>query len=524
MGKFPQILILLAVFLCFFTAEYFTPFHSDDFSYAQMGIGLESHLRHYLFWSGRVVADFASTIILALYEHHILTSLIIALISTLECALVAGIAAVYTGSKFSFKNFSLVAALYWVCNPNIGQINFWVVGACNYLITTTLIALLLYVFAKFQNGVSVKVLPLFAFLAVVAGCTNENSTLGLLYVLCAYCILRKLTGQSFSYRFATVIIICALIGTLILICAPGNFVRLHNSANDAWNALSFLDKAHIHLRRIGDYVEHFQYLLIFYAAELLLMLTMLKNQETVKRIRLSLLFFSASLVTFAVMVLSPSFPPRAYSGTFMFLLVAFSILMCPALLTGWKKLVHHLFCAYSAYLFVITFVCIVGSYSISTDQSAMRNAHLNYEKLTGNQNSNLTIPSYFFVKVQKDGDFFDLYNSGAMKDWFHVERIDVKWLFYDYSIATTGKEIKVVNNSHFSDVKAFQKDYIFSGRKTLLLTSETPLPERLQVKYFGDRDATAKTLTLEGAVKIMDRYYIGLTDRMDDISSLMISD
>lgn len=41
-----------------------TPMHSDDYLYALKGLSFESHYKHYIKWSGRVVSDYISPALL----------------------------------------------------------------------------------------------------------------------------------------------------------------------------------------------------------------------------------------------------------------------------------------------------------------------------------------------------------------------------------------------------------------------------------------------------------------------------
>lgn len=57
--------VVLIAFITVFIIEWYTPLHSDDYVYAMLGTSLDTHLNHYLTWSGRVVADYSSALLLA---------------------------------------------------------------------------------------------------------------------------------------------------------------------------------------------------------------------------------------------------------------------------------------------------------------------------------------------------------------------------------------------------------------------------------------------------------------------------
>lgn len=57
------------------------PIHSDDYRYYLLGISPESHFHHYMTWSGRIIADYTSALIL--YTRSQLVYSISAAVSTL---------------------------------------------------------------------------------------------------------------------------------------------------------------------------------------------------------------------------------------------------------------------------------------------------------------------------------------------------------------------------------------------------------------------------------------------------------
>lgn len=192
-------LSIIFIFLCFFWAEYLTPMHSDDFGYGQMGLAFSSHLNHYISWSGRLLADYCSSSIL-LIKNHVVISAIIAGIATTMCFFISTIPSVAlhgTTERSSWK-FLCIAVLYWVSNPNLGQTTFWVVGACNYLITTFFIVLFLYVFTIHIRNETINTFQAFSIfvLSIVAGCTNENMGITLVYIVCACYLILKIQNPK----------------------------------------------------------------------------------------------------------------------------------------------------------------------------------------------------------------------------------------------------------------------------------------------------------------------------------------
>ena len=89
-------------------------------------------------------------------------------------------------SKVTPSKLLILTSLYWVSNPNLGQINFWVVGASNYLVTTTFVAWLLYLILKHKNDDKIRHLPYIFVLSLISGCTNENVCLTLIYIFISF--------------------------------------------------------------------------------------------------------------------------------------------------------------------------------------------------------------------------------------------------------------------------------------------------------------------------------------------------
>jgi len=59
-----QVVILGTIFTLVFLITKETPIHSDDLWYSSIGMDWSNNYKHYMTWSGRVVADYTSCILL----------------------------------------------------------------------------------------------------------------------------------------------------------------------------------------------------------------------------------------------------------------------------------------------------------------------------------------------------------------------------------------------------------------------------------------------------------------------------
>ncbi|WP_262379197.1 DUF6056 family protein, partial [Klebsiella pneumoniae] len=135
------ILALLAMYVLTSAIALNTPMHSDDYTYAITGIGIESHFKHYFTWSGRIVADYVSGLLLSV--DHTYRSLINATALPILSLLIAKISSYsFETKKYQISFFGLfIFLVYWLSNTNLGQTTFWVVGSANYIWTNIFICL-----------------------------------------------------------------------------------------------------------------------------------------------------------------------------------------------------------------------------------------------------------------------------------------------------------------------------------------------------------------------------------------------
>ncbi len=509
---------ILLTFILFFSLEFYTPFHSDDFSYGQMGLSLDKHFNHYMSWSGRVVADYASALILSLYNYHIIKSIIISLFSTSLCFLIIAIACKISNTPISWLKFIIIVGLYWVSNPTIGQINFWVVGACNYLVTTTIVAFLIYLFVTFKSAINHKLLPFIFIIATLAGCSNENMGITLFFIILLIFIFYKKQNNNIDYALLITILIGISIGSLILILAPGNFNRLNGEIFNEWNNLNLFEKLREHFHRSIKYFKIFKISLIFYLVNIIFLII----NKQYQKILLSFIFLSASFFSLAIMVGSPYLPDRSFSGIFFFLLVAISCSIEPQLYKKSCRIIFNicLFCIFILFLEIYTWMFV--SYQTTKTQEDIRNSHILYEKLEKGNNAIPTIPNYYFIKLRKPSNKFDLYHSPSQAKWYDVKNINLQEVNYDYSIIKTGHKISFINKTSYKISNAYYKDYLLCRKGSLIIESDQPLPQIIKIKYYEARKTLPTELILKDPIKLMGKYYIGISSNINNITSVFI--
>ncbi|SFS85901.1 hypothetical protein SAMN02910357_02260 [Succinivibrio dextrinosolvens] len=519
-APYTKVLAFVVIFLAFFLVESKTPLHSDDFSYIQL-VGLQAHINHYLGWSGRLVSDFSSSIILNIGNHFVI-SVIIALFSVTLCYLIAAIPGKIFNKEFNALNFLLISALYWLQSPSIGQTNFWIVGACNYLVTTFFATLLLYLFVSLKDSKSVVTYICLFAVSLLAGCSNENLCLALVYTLFGVIALYKIYKIQFNHKLAVIVITGVVIGAMVLLLAPGNYARLEHPAFAFWKEMTLQQKISDHMHRSYDYVHFFISLVIFYLIELGFIFFSKKDNYKAHLIW-SGLFFSSSIFALVVMVGAPYFPSRSYLGIFVFLLLAFSVCSDVSCFKAGFVKIHYALQIICSLLFIYSFALMYNSYSITKVQEALRNEHINYEREVYGADAEPEVPAYYFVKLLKKRDMFDLYHSEDQARYFHVKKISVKDVDYDYSALKRGQELLFTNKSSLENVKVYyQPGNLLLRNSTLLIESSSALPDKLNIEYEVLGKAETEKLTLSNPIKLKDRYYIGISRKLPDVKNVTI--
>lgn len=394
-GKWLTVAIVLPVFLLVLCITYFTPMHSDDYSYALRGVSLKSTIDQYKGWSGRLVADLLSSAVLGTGNH-----LFISLFNAVALVTMIGIIAAFPVQgtrRFPRLNplaFLLIFLIYWIANPTLGQTTFWITGAANYLWTNVFHFLFLLLFlqeAKSVDHNSLKIATI-TLLALAAGCSNENTSITTL-LLISLLTWRELKQGNKNWNLFIYVAAFA-IGTTVLILAPGNTTRSGHFPE--WSQMSLLEKTSRHLlERVPTALLRFGELIVFF----LIALKFSGKLEKETRFYV-LLFAGASLLSCIVFLPSPIMPKRSGNGAFIYLLISTSFLLYAQL--GPERR-HKIFIAFSLAIFgswfAASYLLIFQAYRQAMHQAQVRNATI--EQGVARGLTHIEIPQFYFSRLLK---------------------------------------------------------------------------------------------------------------------------
>lgn len=208
--------------------------------------------------------------------------------------------------------------LYWLCNPNLSQTSFWLVGSANYLYPIMWVSsYLIYILYILERNIKLNLNKtiFLCILGFLAGLSNEAVGISMVF-------LNFILFFIYKNQRKTIIIslLVVLFGFLILYFAPGNFERLKHPDFANWRNLPTYMKIINHFfHRIPDAISGF-WLAFFIIISSFFSLFILKNKDkpNEKFFIFAFIFWVLSFFSIIVFVKSPAMPPRALN-TFNFL-------------------------------------------------------------------------------------------------------------------------------------------------------------------------------------------------------------
>ena len=284
---------------------------------------IESQIWHFNNWGGRSITHGLLQILLQLGEP---AADILNVVAALALAYVMCLMAGVPTSRQADKAAHLPGVIFWALammiglNANWQMSMFWQAGAANYLYSTIFILLFLYCYLRDDPdrrlyGISLWIVPL----GIVAGWSNENMG-PTAWILSLLAILMRLYEKKKLYVWMLLGNIACLFGSVLVVAAPGNFVRSEQAGNEYGLLWNLFLRCYYESKAALDYL---------FPAILLLAVVLVIGKGILNitiGIRNHFLMLGA-LLSWGAMILSPHYPDRATFGTMILISCAILSMM-----------------------------------------------------------------------------------------------------------------------------------------------------------------------------------------------------
>jgi len=526
-NKFITFFLVLIFLVLAYIPNRILPMVSDDFWYGAKDTNLFLvSIQHYLGWSGRLLTDVTSRVILQ-YPGWLLSGIkAIALVSLIVLiALLPSM--ILEKNVFSRVNLYLMFVIYWICNPNLGQTTFWTVGASNYLFTSVwIMAYLNLVFFLFNHNKKWYTYIILMIVALFAGLSNENTAPVLVIFSLCMLIFAKykvknvipwLIGFGFN-----------LLGSLILLLSPGNKVRIQNLPPDVKTGFS--------IQNIYDFFtngtaaklfSNYGFLFLIFV----IMVVFLFFKKTISKtvIFWSLTFFLLAILSNFAFVLSPVTMIRSLQGAFVFFLVSLSFLITELMSTPNSKIVNIVFavmiCLATAF-FSVSYVLEVHSFELARAEGNIRQSIiLNAKK---NNKPSAAIPGWYYgTLLRPENDSYDSFFSYHMGEYYGYKgAIQEVSAPIDYTKSATFKHnyLKVSGSKLVYGIK-FEEDKISKKITTVILLKKIVKKDDLVFHIrFKNKRVEEYNVPLDNSVNARGNKFISINlgtiykDNLDKIN------
>lgn len=482
---------LIIIFLLILLPYFLIPRHQDDdYWFFLEGISLKKHLELYFTMSGRVIVDYISSAILQINNRFlmvILTSLVIPIFIYVIATIPFYKQAI--NYRKAATTIWLLFIIVWTTNPALGDTFFWIVGETNYILPLLVFAVYIKFLLTYINSViAYKQAIWLGVLAFLGGLSNEATSLMVIYLTACFILL------SFINRYPNtkLLMLCltfAIIGSSILLLAPGNFERAVKAGINHYNIW----------QKLGD---SFPYVLLNIARSygiiyLIILLFLSYCWRTINKEKwwiISILTSAFILALFVLSISPGSDKPRTYITGVFFLWVILSFLLKEITLSQFRMTNSQkiLFTQYMIF-FCISYYYVVNAYNYLYKQEKLRIALIKQ----GKNEKIIHIPSYERSFTLRKGDlpclFNELRSEGFMAQYFKVPRIILDNVEFNYIALLNGQES--FKNYQLSNVSKLYIKKIFIQQASIQTTVIVEFIKQLQSNT-EDQSAYLVSLTL----------------------------
>lgn len=310
---------LVLIFIILLLLNVNTPKIGDDYVYSfifstneritSISEIFESQTIHYNIWGGRIVIHSILQYLIFLNKPFLVNSLnsfvFIIYILVLQWHIIGKF-------KYNLSLTFIVFSLIFMLQPAFGETILWLTGSLNYLWGTTIILTFLIPYRFYTNKSSnliIRILKNFiiTIIGFIAGAISENLSLAMIVISILFIMYYKQNKWTIP-SWSILGLISAISGYYILISAPGNYAR----AAEAGPTTLF----HI-IYRFLNYSKDFVYYLGMLNLIVAISVLLCRNKNILFQEKLKptiIIYYIGILIGIYSMLVSPSFPPRAWFG------------------------------------------------------------------------------------------------------------------------------------------------------------------------------------------------------------------
>lgn len=402
----------------------------------------------------------------------------------------------------------LIFLTYWLCNPNLGQTTFWLVGASNYLFTNLWI--LLYLNVAFSNYLNVRKtfrILIFIFIAFAAGLSNENTAPIIVAFGLGMFIYKWLVEHKISFNWL-IGFFFSLLGAIVLLAAPGNQVR-QQAGSPIFAQEPMWLKIHDFFINGSVFYTFSNYSILFPLFILVLIGIFYIKSSSTQAINWMIIFFLMAICSNFMFAFSPEIPLRALNGAFILFLVSFSFILQFLLNNvSESKMIRNISAVLFIsliFVFLFSYVLEVNSFNLARKESTIR---VNTLKRASAQKANyVNIPSWYIGRVMRPhNDSYDKYFNVKLGEHYgfmgQVKEQDTHFNYTDKSLLQeVQKAIK--NNDSFEKINIYNNNENLN-KKTMVvfLKKDTLLNRKYDVKLNTERGSMNFLLNSDQIVSV----------------------
>lgn len=213
--------------------------------------------------------------------------------------------------------FINVFFLVWRFTPVFGQDFLWVIGAANYMWTNIILLSAMLIARKIAvlnyRIDSVASMIFIIFLSVLAGMANENSVPALLFIY-AYYLIKMVFSNNKEFLSIILMFFSSLSGFLVMITAPGNFVRMTFFKESDIFMIKYMNR----LSRMNEAFSKYFTVVVIIAVIFAIMARIIDLKKSFE----TEIYILAAVVSYFSMVMAPTFPPRAMIITLILFIIS----------------------------------------------------------------------------------------------------------------------------------------------------------------------------------------------------------